>query len=86
MENGLIYVLNGNFGTHWDNQPMDIFSPDGTYLYRTIFTPAKGEHIYFASHCILLKDGHLYVILEDDEGEVKISKYRIIYPHPSKTG
>lgn len=80
VENGLIFVFTGNFGTHWDSQLIDIFSPDGTYLYHTRFKPPDGEHIYFATHCILIQNGHLYVILEDDDGEVKISKYRISLP------
>jgi hypothetical protein len=80
VENGLVLVFTGNFGTHWDNQSIDIFSSDGTYLYRTVFKPSEGEHIYSATHCILIRDHHLYVILEDDDGEVKVSKYRINLP------
>ena len=78
--NGLIYLFTGNFGIHWESQQIDIFSQDGTYLYRTVFKPAEGENIYFAVHCIQIQNGHLYVILEDDDGEVKITKYKINLP------
>ncbi len=80
VENGLIYVFTGNFGIHWENQQIDIFSPDGKYLYRTVFKPVDGENIYFAVHCIQIRNNHLYVILEDDDGEVKIVKYKINLP------
>jgi len=80
VENGLIYVFAGNFGIHWESQRIDIFSTDGKYLYRTVFKPLDGDHIYFATHSIQIQNNHLYVILEDDDGEVKITKYRISVP------
>lgn len=78
--NGLIYVFTGNFGVYWENQSIDIFSPGGQYLYRTQFKPDDELHIYFSAHGIRINNDHLYVILEDDEGEVSIVKYKISLP------
>jgi hypothetical protein len=77
---GLVYVFEGNFGINWPNQPIDIFSKDGKYLYRATFTPPEGTHIYFSSHCIQIVKEFLYVVLEDEEGDVKIAKYKILLP------
>jgi hypothetical protein len=80
MVNGLIYVFVGNFGIHWENQQIDIFSPGGKYLYRAQFKPAEGLNIYFSSNCILFQGDYLYVVLEDEDGEVMIVKYKIELP------
>ncbi|MCP5103567.1 MAG: hypothetical protein GY950_09320 [bacterium] len=43
--------------------------------------PGKGSKIYFPMlNNILIKKNHLYVVLEDDEGEVVIAKYRTALP------
>ncbi len=77
---GLVYVFADNFGVHWENQQIDIFSPDGKYLYRSILKPEKGSEIYFSVDNHLIKNNHLYVILEDETGEIVITKYRIDLP------
>lgn len=82
IENGLVFVFVGNFGIHWESQQIDIFSPKGKYLYRSVFKPGSddGSNIYFSTHCIQICNNHLYVILEDDDGEVSIVKYKIVLP------
>jgi hypothetical protein len=77
---GLIYVFADNFGVHWENQQIDIFSPDGKYLYRSVINPEKGSEIYFSVDNHVIKDSHLYIILEDETGEIVITKYRIELP------
>lgn len=78
IHKGYVLVFEDNFGTNWENQPIDIFSLDGKYLYRTVFRPGPGAKIYFTSFGSILVEGdYLYVVLEDDEGEVVIAKYRI---------
>ena len=81
IHKGHVLVFEDNFGTDWERQSIDIFSLDGKYLYRTVFIPGPGVKIYFTSiGSILVKGDYLYVVLEDDEGEVVIAKYRIQLP------
>jgi hypothetical protein len=81
IHKGHVLVFEDNFGTNWDCQSIDIFSLDGKYLYRTVFNPGPGVKIYFTSiGSILVKGDYLYVVLEDDEGEVVIAKYQIQLP------
>ena len=85
IHNGYVLVFDGNFGTNWESQSIDIFSLDGRYLYRTVFKPGKGAKIYYTSTgSILVKGDYLYLVLEDDEGEVAIAKYKIQLPLPKK--
>jgi hypothetical protein len=78
--NGLVYVFQDNFGINWDNQQIDIFSPEGKYLYRSVIKPDNGSHIYFSPNNFLIKNGHMYAVLEDGEGEIVIVKYKITLP------
>jgi hypothetical protein len=81
IHKGYVLVFEGNFGTNWESQSIDIFSLDGKYLYRTLFSPGPGAKIYFTSiGSILVQGDYLYVVLEDDESEVVIAKYRIQLP------
>jgi hypothetical protein len=81
INKGLVYVFAANIGSYWDSQQIDIFSLEGKYLYRTSFKPDKDSKIYFPMlNNILIKNNHLYVVLEDDAGEVKITKYKIALP------
>jgi hypothetical protein len=85
IHKGHVLVFEDNFGTDWESQSIDIFSLDGKYLYRTVFRPGPGVKIYYTSiGSILVKGDYLYVVLEDDEGEVVIAKYRIQLPIPLK--
>jgi DNA-binding beta-propeller fold protein YncE len=83
INKGLVYVFAANIGSYWDSQQIDIFSLEGIYLYRTSFKPGEDSKIYFPMiNNILIKNNHLYVVLEDDNGEVKIVKYKILLPEP----
>jgi hypothetical protein len=82
IDEGLVYVLAMNLGPYSDSQAMDIFSPDGKYLYRALFKPDNGSRIYFPMviNNIQIKKGHLYAVLEDSDGELSIAKYKISIP------
>ena len=81
IHKGYVLVFEDNFGTNWENQPIDIFSLEGKYLYRAVFRPEPGAKIYFTSiGSIFVKGDYLYVVLENDEGEALIGKYRIQLP------
>jgi hypothetical protein len=76
--NGLIYIYEGGFGRLRKKQPIGIFSPEGKYLYRSVLS--FGENLYIKLTKITIKDNHLYVVLEDDEGEITLAKYKISLP------
>lgn len=81
INKGLVFVFAANIGSYWDSQQIDIFSLEGEYLYRTSFKPGNDSRIYFPMiNNILIKNSHLYVVLEDADGEVKIAKYKILLP------
>lgn len=82
IDEGLVYVLAVNLGPYIDSQAMDIFSLDGKYLYRALFKPGSGSRIYFPMvfNNIEIKKGHLYAVLEDNDGEISIVKYKISLP------
>ena len=83
IENGLIYVyLSGIGPSYRSQQDIDIFSLDGKYQYRSCIKFDEDSEIieiFFARGIIIKKDG-FYVGLEDEEGNVKIAKYKIILP------
>ena len=83
IEDGLVFIFLNNIVTNWKSQPIDIFSLDGKYLYHCIFTPGDGDSISNSlsfGDILVLKQGHLYVILENSDGEAKIAKYKISLP------
>jgi hypothetical protein len=83
VERGLVYVFTGQFGTYWGSQQFDIFSLEGNYLYRSDFLPEKGFKIYntfFMLNNILIKDGFLYVVQENEDADIVISKCKITLP------
>lgn len=83
IEDGRVFIFLNNIVTNWKSQPIDIFSLDGKYLHHCIFTPGDGDSISnnlsFGDILVLKKD-HLYIILEDSDGEAKIAKYKISLP------
>jgi len=77
-----VYVFVGNFSSNWESQKIDIFSLNGEYLYSSLFKPEKGFDIYLSYfNNIVLKKEHLYVVLEKDDSEVIIRKYKISLPN-----
>lgn len=66
LNNGLIYIYEGGFGVLRKKQPIGIFSLEGKYLYRSVLN--FGENLYIKFTDIIIKDDHLYVVLEDDQG------------------
>lgn len=79
--NGLIYVFGAFFGQNQEKQRIDIFSPQGKYLYRSFIKPGNGSTIYY-SHIknLVIKKDYLYMLIEDEEGDIKIAKYKISLP------
>ena len=75
-ENGLIYVYL-NDAANETGQEIDIFSPQGKYLYHAITTLPEGLK---RSGPIEIKGSYLYVFAEDEEGEGKLLKFKITKP------
>jgi hypothetical protein len=81
INDGFVYVFNQDFGNYADILYIDIFSDQGKYLYRSTFKPTADSRIYYSAfNSMTLKKGHLYVVLEDNDGEVTIVKYKIALP------
>jgi hypothetical protein len=75
-EKGLIYVFEAEVSKE-HGQGVDIFSPEGKYLYHgNIKLPAGLEKI----RPFVLKQTHIYTFVEDEEGEGKLVKYKIKKP------
>ena len=77
---GLIYVFVPDISRH-NRQKIDIFSPEGKYLYRGNLTIEDNltmmePQIYNP----YIKDESLYVSVMDENDNVKIIKYRISLP------
>jgi len=80
----LIYVFRSFFGPSQKSQKIDIFSPKGEYLYYSEIKPGNDRFFYF-SHLknLIIKENHLYAFIEDKEGEIRLTKYRINCPKDS---
>jgi hypothetical protein len=76
--NGFIYVFTAGFGFHRESQQIDVFSPEGKYLYRSIISFGKNFSIMRTD--LEITKNHLYVVLEDDMGEATVAKYKITLP------
>jgi hypothetical protein len=81
IHNGWVLVLINPLENQWKQQSIDIFSQEGKYTYRTTFTPEATllNNLNFGE-TVIIKQGYLYAILEDEEGEIKLAKYKIILP------
>jgi hypothetical protein len=80
--NGFVFIF--NLDTKDLNHPggIDIFSPEGKYLYKTTIKTEE-NFTFFPSpyNNIVFKNNSLYIAVEDDnDGDVKIVKYKVTLP------
>jgi 6-bladed beta-propeller len=76
-DTGLIYVYPTNpEGNPWTRE-VDIFSPEGKYLYHSIITFPEA---YAIKSPLVIKGDYLHVFLEDKQGEGSLVKYKIDKP------
>lgn len=74
-QRGYIYVYhNEPFVEH--RRTMDIFSPDGVYIYKGVIAVEEGSSLG-RSHW---NGDNLYLVSEDEDGELKLIKYKIKLP------
>ena len=78
--NGYIYVFISDLADD-TVQKIDIFSPDGRYLYRANL--GLPENYRIDRGTLLFNDRHLYVFAQDEDGEGRLVKYQVRLVPPS---
>jgi hypothetical protein len=69
-----------------NKQKIDIFSPEGKYLYSGSIALEPGWTLMHSQlDNPVIKDGYLYAALKDDSPRIKIAKYRIKLPGGEET-
>ena len=85
VHHDMIYVYVADL-EHWKKgnrnpKQIDIFSPEGQYLYRCFLRFDEGSHLFFTPFSnLVIRDGYLVAALEDTDGEVKLVKYNVSLP------
>lgn len=72
---GMIHVIGADL-EKTNQVGMDLFSPDGKYLYHGVFSVPAGETI----QAMALKDQRLVLAVEDEDGELRVEGFRISLP------
>ncbi len=75
-KNGLIYVFVADLENQ-NGQEIDIFSPEGKYLYHGEIKVEEGSKI---TSQIAFYDSFIYMFVEDEEGESSLIKYKADLP------
>ena len=75
-KNGLIYVFIADLENQ-NGQEVDIFSPEGKYLYHGEIKVEEGSKI---SSMIAFYDNFIFMFVEDEEGESSLIKYKADFP------
>ena len=87
-QEGLVYVFvpELELGEKWPNiKQIDIFSPDGEYLYRAHLEFDNDlKPLFSPLHNLTIKGENLYIVLTDKDDNVLVSKYRIKLPIDSR--
>jgi hypothetical protein len=84
VHNGLVYVFVPDVDLEskmFKLKQIDIFSPEGEYLYRAYIKFEKNRHPLFSPlNNLIIQNGHLYAVLMDEEDNVLVAKYEIALP------
>jgi hypothetical protein len=84
VNNGLVYVFPTNSISRRQNfLPVDIFSPEGKYLYRSQLRFSEDESLFSHMQKIVIRNDRLFAILETVEGKKKLAGYKISLPAES---
>jgi hypothetical protein len=86
VHNGLVYVFIPDVDLKSKRaklKQIDIFSPEGEYLYRAYVEFEKNrQHLFSPLHNLVIQNKHLYAVLMDEDDNVLIAKYKISLPGP----
>lgn len=78
VHNGLIYVYVSQLESEESNsRKIDIFSREGRYLYRAVIDVDNGYSITAGP---VIKNNHIYLTREDEEGVISLVKYKVSLP------
>ena len=87
VQEGLVYVFipELELGERWPNiKQIDIFSPEGEYLYKAKLEFKNGlKPLFSPLHNIAIKGRDLFIVLTDKDDNVFVSKYKIKLPFDS---
>ena len=75
QDNGLVYVFVSDPNSR-SKQAIDVFSPEGKHIYSTSIDIGKDKVL----RTINFSRNNLLISFEDEEGEVKLTKYQINHP------
>ena len=85
VHNGLVYVFVPDVDLENKRamlKQIDIFSPEGEYLYRAYIKFEKNRHHLFSPlNNLVIQNSHLYAVLMDEEYNVRVAKYKIALPN-----
>jgi hypothetical protein len=74
---GNVFVFATIFDEYFKAQHIDVFSLKGEYVYRIDFSPGEGELL---SGNIRFKGDHIYAVVQDEDGDMKVVKYKVQLP------
>jgi hypothetical protein len=78
---GLIFVYSTESLQRQQNKiAIDIFSPDGKYMYRTNLQFGDETPLYTHVEKVIIRGTHCYALLEDESGKRIFAKYKISLP------
>jgi hypothetical protein len=84
VHNGLVYVFVPDVDLESKMaklKQIDIFSPEGEYLYRAYIKFEKNRHPLFSPlNNLIIQNRHLYAVLMDEKDNVRVAKYEIALP------
>ena len=84
VHNGLVYVFVPDVDQENKRaklKQIDIFSPDGEYLYRAQIEFEKNrQHLFSPLNSLVIQNGYLFAVLLDEEYNVLVAKYKIALP------
>jgi hypothetical protein len=85
VHNGLVYVFVPDVDMEKKRaklKQIDIFSPEGEYLYRAHIKFEKNrQHLFSPFNSLVIQNRYLYAVLVDEEYNARVAKYEIALPN-----
>jgi hypothetical protein len=78
---GLVFVYaTESLDRQQDKIAIDIFSPEGKYMYRSHLRFGDETPLYTHVEKVVIRGNHCYALLEDGSGKIFLAKYKISLP------